>query len=91
MQLEILSFPDGENLRRSDVVNWYLKQVEDEIETEEELARKKFLVDKVLDRLINHVSNNYFYGWIVEQEEQKSSVPNIYNTGKGIFREGEFR
>ncbi len=78
-------------MRRSDVVNWYLKQVEDEIETEEELARKKFLVDKVLDRLINHVSNNYFYGWIVEQEEQTSSVPNTYNTGKGMFREGEFR
>ncbi|CAB3979404.1 zygotic DNA replication licensing factor mcm6-B-like [Paramuricea clavata] len=45
---------DGDSLRRSDVVNWYLKEVEGEIETEEELAQKKFLVDKVLDRLIGH-------------------------------------
>lgn len=44
---------DEVGLRRSDVVNWYLKLIEDEIETEEELAEKKFLIDKVLDRLIN--------------------------------------
>jgi DNA replication licensing factor MCM6 len=50
-------FSDGENLRRSDVVNWYLKQIESEIESEEELAQKKFLLDKVLDRLIDHVSS----------------------------------
>ncbi|XP_046846761.1 DNA replication licensing factor MCM6-like [Xenia sp. Carnegie-2017] len=45
---------DGESLRRSEVVNWYLKELESEIETEEELAHQKFIVDKVLDRLIHH-------------------------------------
>lgn len=49
---------DEESLRRSSVVNWYLKLIEDEIETEEELAQKKYLVDKVLNRLIHHVSKN---------------------------------
>ena len=52
-------FLDGDGLRRSDVVNWYLKEIESEIETEEELAEKKYLVDKVLNRLIDHVSDKY--------------------------------
>lgn len=51
----LLIMPDGESLRRSEVVNWYLKELESEIETEEELAHQKFIVDKVLDRLIHHV------------------------------------
>lgn len=37
-------------------MNQYLKDIADQIETEEELAEKKILVDKVLDRLITHVS-----------------------------------
>lgn len=41
-------------VRRSDIVNQYLKDIESEIETEEELAERKLLVDKVLDRLITH-------------------------------------
>ncbi|EDO26869.1 predicted protein [Nematostella vectensis] len=41
-------------LRRSRVVNWYLGEIQSEIETEEELAEKKMLVDKVLDRLIHN-------------------------------------
>ncbi|CAH3019118.1 unnamed protein product [Porites evermanni] len=40
-------------MRRSDLLNQYLKDIEDQIETEEDLAEKKTLVDKVLDRLIN--------------------------------------
>ncbi|XP_020903772.1 zygotic DNA replication licensing factor mcm6 isoform X2 [Exaiptasia diaphana] len=45
---------EAENIRRSDVVNWYLKEIESEIESEEELSQKKILTDKVLDRLIEH-------------------------------------
>jgi len=37
-------------------VNWYLTTILKDIETEEELAEKKIIVDKVLDRLITHVS-----------------------------------
>jgi len=38
------------------VVAWYLEQVQDVIESEEELLEKKALVEKVIDRLIYHVS-----------------------------------
>lgn len=37
-------------------MNWYLTTILKDIETEEELAEKKTIVDKVLDRLITHVS-----------------------------------
>ena len=37
-------------------MNWYLKEVEVDIETIEELAEKKVLVEKVIDRLVQHVS-----------------------------------
>jgi DNA replication licensing factor MCM6 len=46
----------SEGLKRSDVVAWYLEQVQDQIETEEELLERKTLVEKVIDRLIYHVS-----------------------------------
>jgi len=46
----------SEGLKRSDVVAWYLEQVQDVIESEEELLEKKALVEKVIDRLIYHVS-----------------------------------
>lgn len=41
-------------MRRSDMVNWYLEQVSDQIESEEELIERKTLVEKVIDRLIYH-------------------------------------
>ena len=37
-------------------MNQYLKDIESQIDSEEELAEKKILVDKVLDRLTTHVS-----------------------------------
>ncbi|RDD39503.1 Zygotic DNA replication licensing factor mcm6 [Trichoplax sp. H2] len=37
---------DEGGLRISDVVNWYLKEIESEIDTEEELAQKKILVER---------------------------------------------
>jgi DNA replication licensing factor MCM6 len=48
----------GESLKRSNIVNWYLEQVQDQIETEEELLERKALVEKVIDRLTYHVSVN---------------------------------
>ena len=47
---------DEAGIRRSDIVNQYLKDIESQIDSEEELAEKKILVDKVLDRLTTHVS-----------------------------------
>jgi DNA replication licensing factor MCM6 len=51
----------SEGLKRSDVVAWYLEQVQDQIETEEELLERKALVEKVIDRLIYHVSYCNFF------------------------------
>ncbi|GAB0097318.1 DNA helicase [Sergentomyia squamirostris] len=45
---------DTEGIRRSDVVNWYLEQCSDQIDTEDELIERKSLVEKVLDRLAYH-------------------------------------
>ncbi|CAH3130966.1 unnamed protein product [Pocillopora meandrina] len=61
---------DDTGIRRSDVVNWYLKTIEKDIDTEEELAEKKVILDKVLDRLIT--SDNVILAlkeWGTSQED----------------------
>lgn len=44
-------------MRRSQLVNWYLEEMEAEIESEEDLVRKKALVERVIDRLVLQVSS----------------------------------
>lgn len=44
------------SLKKSELVNWYLKEIESEIETEADLIAKKNLIEKVLHRLIHYVS-----------------------------------
>lgn len=41
-------------IRRSNVIEWYLTQIGDQIESEEELHEKKEVVEKVIDRLTYH-------------------------------------
>ncbi|XP_017871896.1 PREDICTED: DNA replication licensing factor Mcm6 [Drosophila arizonae] len=41
-------------MRRSDVVTWYLEQVAEQIESEDELISRKNLIEKLIDRLIYH-------------------------------------
>ncbi|EDW30724.1 GL13347 [Drosophila persimilis] len=41
-------------MKRSDVVTWYLEQVADQIESEDELISRKNLIEKLIDRLIYH-------------------------------------
>ncbi|KAK7488184.1 hypothetical protein BaRGS_00020626 [Batillaria attramentaria] len=43
-------------LRKSDLIAWYLKEMESEIESEQELLEKKTIIEKVIDRLI-HTDN----------------------------------
>lgn len=43
-------------MKKIEIINWYLEQVADQIETEEELISRKTLIEKVIDRLINHDS-----------------------------------
>ncbi|XP_035775622.1 DNA replication licensing factor Mcm6 [Anopheles albimanus] len=43
-----------EGIRKTELINWYLEQVADQIESEEELIERKTLIEKVVDRLIYH-------------------------------------
>ncbi|XP_064396628.1 DNA replication licensing factor MCM6-like [Halichondria panicea] len=45
---------DSSGVREGDLVNWYLKEVADDIENVEELTEKKLLVEKVIERLVQH-------------------------------------
>lgn len=42
-------------VQRSELINWYLKEMEHEIDSEAELIEKKTLVEKVLHKLVNVV------------------------------------
>lgn len=50
--------PEEGGVRLEELVNWYLKEIEGEIETVQELTDKKLLVEKVIDRLVHHVCKN---------------------------------
>uniref|UniRef100_A0A673X5V9 DNA replication licensing factor MCM6 n=1 Tax=Salmo trutta TaxID=8032 RepID=A0A673X5V9_SALTR len=45
---------EEEELKKSAVINWYLKEMESEIDSEEELINKKSLIEKVLHRLVHY-------------------------------------
>ncbi|XP_068197185.1 DNA replication licensing factor MCM6 [Antennarius striatus] len=45
---------EEEQLRKSAVVNWYLKEAESEIESEEQLVARKRLIEKVVHRLVHY-------------------------------------
>ena len=45
-----------EGTRQGELVNWYLGEIEGDIDSVEMLAEKKVLVEKVVERLIHHVS-----------------------------------
>lgn len=54
--LTCVAAEEEEELKKSAVVNWYLKEIESEIDSEEELVNKKGLIEKVLHRLVHYVS-----------------------------------
>ncbi|XP_041805376.1 DNA replication licensing factor MCM6 [Chelmon rostratus] len=45
---------EEEELKKSAVVNWYLTEIESEIDSEEELVNKKGLIEKVIHRLVHY-------------------------------------
>ena len=51
----ISSIHSGEGVRQGQLVNWYLSEIEGDIDSVEMLAEKKVLVEKVIERLIHHV------------------------------------
>lgn len=45
---------EEDELKKSAVVNWYLKEIEADIDSEEDLINKKALVEKVIHRLVHY-------------------------------------
>ncbi|EHA99220.1 DNA replication licensing factor MCM6 [Heterocephalus glaber] len=45
---------DESALKRSELVNWYLKEVKSEIDSEEELINKKRIIEKIIHRLTHY-------------------------------------
>lgn len=45
---------ERDGIRRSDLVTWYLEQVAEQIDSEDELIERKTLIEKVIDRLRTH-------------------------------------
>ncbi|KAK5622788.1 Zygotic DNA replication licensing factor mcm6-B [Crenichthys baileyi] len=45
---------EEEELKKTAVVNWYLKEIESEIDSEEELINRKGLIEKVVHRLVHY-------------------------------------
>lgn len=68
-------------LRRSELVGWYLKEIESEIDSEAELIEKKTIVEKVIERLVHHVSRRgiiYLYKWCLFCFFDKFMVQMLY-------------
>ena len=53
-------FFSAESSRKSALINWYLNEIADEIETEQELTERKLLVERVVSRLIYQVCNLHY-------------------------------
>lgn len=55
MQIIFPAEEDDAALKRSELINWYLKEIESEIESEEELINKKKIIERVIHRLTHYV------------------------------------
>lgn len=49
-------YSDDSGLRKSELVEWYLGEMEAEMESEDDVIQRKTLAEKVIYRLIHHVS-----------------------------------
>lgn len=45
---------DTEGIRKTELVQWYLEQIQDLLENEDDLIERKVLVERLIDRLITH-------------------------------------
>lgn len=60
-----LEAENKEGVRKSDVLEWYLNLIAEQVESEEELVEQKQIIEKVLDRLIYTVSFKFIFNFIV--------------------------
>lgn len=50
----VIQGTDTEGTKKSELVQWYLEQIQEMLESEEDLIERKILVERVIDRLITH-------------------------------------
>jgi len=68
---------ESEGLKRSQIVEWYLNEIGDDIESEQDLLEKKVLVEKIIDRL---VKVKFIYLFIYSVRKQRFSYdPSLSN------------
>lgn len=68
-----------EGVRKSALVNWYLKEMESEIESEAELIERKTKVEKIIDRLVNkdHIIIELSKTGLTVRKSDKDSVAMV--------------
>ncbi|KAM4626249.1 DNA replication licensing factor MCM6 [Discoglossus pictus] len=54
LQLRKSEDDDDSSQKKSELINWYLKEIESEIDSEEELVNRKQIIDKVIHRLVHY-------------------------------------
>lgn len=70
----VVAEEDESALKRSELVNWYLKEIESEIDSEEELINKKRIIEKVIYRLTHYVRTELcLLGWVLMREGVRAS------------------
>ncbi|KAM9304825.1 DNA replication licensing factor MCM6 [Gastrophryne carolinensis] len=54
LQLRKIEDEDESTQKKSELINWYLKEIESEIDSEEELVNRKQVIEKVIHRLVHY-------------------------------------
>ncbi|XP_077303895.1 DNA replication licensing factor MCM6 [Lithobates pipiens] len=54
LQLRKIEDEDESTQKKSELINWYLKDIESEIDSEEELVNRKQIIEKVIHRLVHY-------------------------------------
>lgn len=71
----------GEGVSRPEIVQWYLEQKENEIQTVDELQQERLLVEKVISKLVKEKQLLELVGQGLQgesQEESQSADPILY-------------
>lgn len=66
------SDPDKKCMKKSEVIAWYLDQVQDQIDSEPELLDRKFLIEKIISRLVYHD------GVLIELKEEDTNAEDPF-------------
>lgn len=82
-QLRKLEDEDESSQKRSELINWYLKEIESEIDSEEELVNRKQIIEKVIHRLVHYdqiliaLSQSGLKGSAEEEDPSKDEDPYL--------------